>query len=264
MRGTAQSKIYLLVFCVGVLLSPLACKHGHSQVAAATVTPTPTTKPAPPTPLAVKKAELGDDTNWKPEWDEIVETSLPPEMLSKKVPRDVRRFCPRFYQMSETDKRAFWAYFFQALAGAEAGMNPRTNVRHTEPAVAVIDPVTHQLVHSEGLLQLTFEDQQRYGCDFDWKIDRNLAPHDPQRTILNPENNLKCGINILSNQIINHHKPIVSSTSYWSTLQPGTISFRVFEKQMTNPPASCGLRKAATPHHTLDKNTVEVASSFTK
>jgi hypothetical protein len=36
-------------------------------------------------------------------------------------PRGLPRFCPRFYEMSETDKRTFWAYFFPPLAGAEAG-----------------------------------------------------------------------------------------------------------------------------------------------
>jgi hypothetical protein len=262
MRGTAQPKIYLFFLSVAVLISPLACKRGHSQVAAASVTPTPATKPVAPTPLAIKKAELGSDTNWNPQWDQVVETAIPPELLSTQVPRDVRRFCPRFYQMDETDKRAFWAYFFQALAGAEAGLNPRTNVRHTQPEIAVVDGVTHQLVHSEGLLQLTYEDQQRYGCDFNWQTDRHLPPHDPQRTILNPENNLKCGINILSNQIIDQHKPIFAHTSYWSTLQPGTVSFRVFVKQMTNPPAACGQRKpAVTHHHPVDKSAPEVASS---
>jgi len=262
MRGTAQLPIYLLALCVAVPFSPLACRRGHSQVAAASITPTPATKPAPPTPLAIKKAELGDDTTWKPQWDQVVETATPPEMLSSQVPRDVRRFCPRFYEMEDTDKRAFWAYFFQALAGAEAGLNPRTNVRHTEPEVAVVDDVTHELVHSEGLLQLTYEDQQRYGCNFDWAVDRHLPPHDPQRTILNPENNLKCGINILSNQIIDQHKPIFARTSYWSTLQPGTVSFRVFKKQMTNPPAACGLRKPAATPHAPAKSGAEIASTL--
>ena len=190
-----------------------------------------------------------------------METAIPPEMLSTQVPRDVRRFCPRFYQLGETDKRAFWAYFFQALASAEAGLNPRSNVRHTEPEIAVVDSVTHQLVHSNGLLQLTYEDQQRYGCDFNWEVDRHLPPHDPKRTILNPENNLKCGINILSNQIIDQHKSIVTSTSYWSTLQPGTVSYRVFAKQMTNPPAACGLRKRAAAHGASDKGAAEIAST---
>jgi hypothetical protein len=45
----------------------------------------------------------------------------------------------------------------------------------------------------------------------------------------------------LTNQIIVQHKPLFARTGYWSTLQPGTISYRVFVKQMTNPPLACGL-----------------------
>jgi hypothetical protein len=65
------------------------------------------------------------------------EKALPPEMLSSQVPQGVRRFCPRFYRMGGTDKRAFWAYSFQALAGTEAGLNPNTSVRHTEHLVGI-------------------------------------------------------------------------------------------------------------------------------
>src|SRR5215472_14732620 len=68
-------------------------------------------KPAPATPIDTKRLESGGKT-WDPEWDKIVELALPPEMLTTQVPRDVRRFCPRFYGMAEADKRAFWAYFF--------------------------------------------------------------------------------------------------------------------------------------------------------
>ena len=83
--------------------------------------------------------------------------------------------------MSNGDKRAFWAYFFQALSGAEAGLEPTTNVRHTEPEVAVKDDVTKGMVHSEGLLQLTYMDAKRYGCDFDWEKDRRLPAKDPSK-----------------------------------------------------------------------------------
>ena len=117
--------------------------------------------PAPPTPIDMKKVELGG-TPWNPQWDQIIEKALPPEMLSSQVPRGVRRFCPRFYEMGETDKRTFWAYFFQALAGAEAGLNPNTSVRHSEPEGAIA-------VRSEGLLQLAYADHKRYGCDFNWQ-----------------------------------------------------------------------------------------------
>jgi hypothetical protein len=189
--------------------------------------------PAPPTPIDVKKVELRG-TPWNPQWDQIIEKALPPEMLSSQAPRGVRRFCPRFYDMSTTDKRTFWAYFFQALAGAEAGLNPNTSVRHSEPEGAMVK-------RSEGLLQLSYADQRRYGCDFNWQVDRALKANDPAKTILQPKNNLECGVKILVNQTIVQHKPLLTRSGYWSTLQPDGPSYRVFAKQMTNPPAACGL-----------------------
>jgi hypothetical protein len=195
-------------------------------------------KPAPPTPIAEKKEELGKPA-WDPQWDAIIETALPVEMLSTRVQRAVKPFCPRFNRMSETDRRAYWAYFFQALAGAEAGLEPTTNVRHTEPEVAVKDTVTKRMVRSEGLLQLTYMDAERYGCDFDWDKDRQLPEKDPDKTILQPKNNLECGIKIMRTQLIDRRKPVVSSASYWSTLQPRTLSHRAFVKQMANVPEVC-------------------------
>jgi len=197
-------------------------------------------KPAPPTPIAEKKAELGDDNAWNPDWDKLIEQSLPPELLSNKRQRAVKSLCPHFKSMGDTDKRAFWAYFFQALAGAEAGLKPTANVRHTEPEVAVIDTVTHRTVRQEGLLQLTYMDGPRYGCAFDWDADRKLPEHDPAKTILQPKNNLICGLKILDNQLLVQHKPLLSKSSYWVTLRPGTMSFNVFIRQMINEPAACG------------------------
>jgi len=46
----------------------------------------------------------------------------------------------------------------------------------------------------------------------------------------------------MENQVVTQGKPLVSRTSYWATLQPGTAGFRVFSKQMANVPASCGVR----------------------
>lgn len=199
-------------------------------------------KPAPPTPIAVKKVELGDDETWDPQWDVLIEENLPPELLSSDLTPAVKSLCPRFRQMSEADKRAYWAYFFQALAGAEAGLKPTANVRHMDPEVAVLDTVTHRTVRQQGLLQLTYMDAQRYGCDFNWQKDKSLAEHDPEKTILQPENNLLCGIRILKNQVIDLHESLLTPKSYWATLRPGTMSYRVFAKQMTNVPVACGVK----------------------
>lgn len=230
----------------GISLLPglFGCNSHPQNQTSTTNSPAPQMKPAPPTPVEQKREEIGGPT-WDPAWDKVVEQALPPEMLSAQAGRDVRRLCPEFDAMPEADKRAFWAYFLQALAAAEAGLKPTTNVRHTEPAVAVKDDVTGQTVHQEGLLQLTYADAKRYGCDFDWDADRKLGPKNPWRTILQPKNNLECGVKILDNQLFTLHKPLLTATSYWSTLRPGTTSFRVWSKQMANVPEACRVRRVA-------------------
>jgi len=207
----------------------------------------PELKPAPSTPIAEEKAVLGDDDTWRPEWDATIEKALPEELVSPKMGHKVAQFCPRFSSISEADRRAFWAYFFQALAGAEAGLNATADVQHNEPQVAVVDGVSHRMVRAQGLLQLTYEDSRRYGCDFDWKADKHLPPHDPRKTILQPDNNLLCGVSILENQLIDQKKPLMSVSSYWSTLRPGWPGSRVFVQQMKNVPAACGRPRLIAP-----------------
>jgi hypothetical protein len=160
-------------------------------------------------------------------------------------------------------KRAYWAYFFQALAGAEAGLRSTANVRHAEPETAVVDSVSHRMVRGEGLLQLTFEDADRYGFDFDWAGDRMLPEHDPQKTILQPKNNLLCGVNILTNQLIDQRQPLLSPSSYWSTSRPGRPGYDTFLKQMTNAPSVCGrtLHRRASASTTTTAGASEAAAN---
>jgi hypothetical protein len=226
-----------------LLLTGLLLPAGCKQTSATQVqTATPEVKVAPQTPLAEKKDELGtsDSDGWTPALDAYVEKNLPPDLLSAQAAKAVHSYCPAFGQISEVDKRTFWAYTMQAIAAAEAGLKPTADVHHTEAAVAKTDAVTHRAVRQQGLMQVTYEDAQRYGCDFDWAADSKLPEKDPKRTILQPEANLACGLKIMDNQIITQGKPLLVRTSYWSTLQPGTQSYRVFAKQMANVPAACG------------------------
>ena len=232
------------VVCVCVLVVCAGCKRAETHVVQ---TPAqPAVKPAPPTPLDVKKAELGG-TTWDPQWDAMVEKALPPDLLSDQAARAVRMYCPRFTKATEVEQRQFWAYTFQAIAAAEAGLNPTADVHHLQAPVNVVDPVTKRPARQEGLMQVKYEDAQRYGCDFDWEKDQALPVKDPERTILQPANNLGCGVKIMENQIVTQGKPLVSRTSYWATLQPGTEGFRVFAKQMANVPEACGLRVRRAP-----------------
>jgi hypothetical protein len=245
-------------FLALTLLAAIALS-GCNRSSQPSPTPTPqqqpVTKPTPPTPIAEKKAELGSSDTWDPSWDALIEKSLPPELLSAQAAHAVRSYCPRFAELSDTDKRAFWAYTFQAIAAAEAGLDATSDVHHTAAAVNKVDPETHHLSRQAGLLQLKYEDAQRYNCPFDYAADRTLPEHDPNRTILQPQRNLACGLNIMQNQIITQHKPLATRTSYWATLQPGTRGYRVFAKQMINVPADCGLhpRTRNSAHRTTGR-----------
>lgn len=229
-----------LLVCAALFSLAWQCQQaGPESAPAAPGFKAPILKTPPPTPIAIEKAQLGEPS-WDSKWDRIIEESLPADLLSSRVARDVKPFCPRFKHMSEADKRAFWAYFFQALAGAEAGLRPTADVRHTEPQVAVVDTVTRHMVRAEGLLQLTYMDADRYRCNFDWEKDKHLPEKDPAKTILQPGNNLTCGIAILENQLITRHERLISPKSYWETLRPGTAGFPNFIHQMANVPEVCG------------------------
>jgi hypothetical protein len=258
---TTLSRVWIAV-CLAPVLTVGCGGPVHSQAPVAQ--PSAQEKPIPLTPLAEKKAELGDDQTWNSDWDKIIEDALPPDLLSPRVAKDVKVFCPRFNELTVVDKRAYWAYFFQALAGAEAGLRSTADVHHSEPQTAVVDGVSHRMVRSEGLLQLTFEDANRYGCDFYWAGDRRLAEHDPQKTILQPKNNLLCGVKILTNQLIRQRKPLLTSSSYWSTLRPGWPGYDTFLKQMTNAPSACGRaqhrRKSASTAGTSEATASSKAS----
>lgn len=234
-----MARLSCLVCACGIL-AVAGCKR---TVKPAERTPAqPAVVQAPSTPLDEKKAELGG-TTWQPEWDAVVEKALPEDLLGERAARAVRGFCPRFGEETELQKKEFWAYTFQAIAAAEAGLNPAADVHHLQAAVNVVDPVTKRPARQEGLMQVKYEDAQRYGCEFDWEKDRTLPVKDPERTILQPGRNLGCGVKIMEDQIVTQGKPLVSRTSYWATLQPGTAGYRVFAKQMVNVPASCGVRR---------------------
>ena len=132
------------------------CGRGGAQQARPaqpSVQPAVALKKAPATPLENQKEERGGKT-WDPSWDAVVEKDVPPSLLGAQASRAVRGYCPRFAQLGEADKRAFWAYTFQALAGAEAGLDPLANVHHLDAAVNTTDEVTGRPSRQQGLLQL--------------------------------------------------------------------------------------------------------------
>ena len=109
-----------------------------------------------------------------PQWDEIVERALPPEMLSAKAARSVRSFCPRFSSLSEADKRALLGIHLSGVSwgGSRSEAHHRCPSHRTRSGGQRYGDQTNGA--QEGLLQLTYMDAKRYGCEFNWQHDKTL------------------------------------------------------------------------------------------
>lgn len=133
---------------------------------------------------------------------------------------DAEIFCPSYRSLSRDRKINFWGQLIAGMSYYESGWNPLSRMQ--ESTFSAPDDVTGKPVYSEGLLQLSYGDiEWAPYCEFDWSHDKNLSPKDPNKTILNPEINLNCGIRILADQIARKHEIALKSGVYWAVLKEG-------------------------------------------
>lgn len=132
---------------------------------------------------------------------------------------DAKRFCPNYANLSDDQKATVWSELISAISYYESGWSPTSRMKEEKMGQ---DPITKQPVYSEGLMQLSYQDVQWAPyCKFDWEKDKTLTSTDPNKTILNPQINLDCGVRILGNQIHNKMNVILSSEVYWAVLRDG-------------------------------------------
>lgn len=131
---------------------------------------------------------------------------------------DVGDYCPLYFQFSSHERAWFWTSLIAAMAYYESAWTPTARMHETTMGT---DPVTGQPVYSEGLLQLSYQDRlgHPYCNEFDWSSDRHLDPKDSRKSILNPEKNLSCGIQILNRQIKKHRKIGIGKGAYWAVIK---------------------------------------------
>lgn len=137
---------------------------------------------------------------------------------------DMDDFCPMYDRLGHREQVYFWVELVAAMAKFESGFKPTT--RYTESTMGT-DPITGKQVVSEGLLQLSYQDERNYRkvlpaevCDFDFDRDQQYALNDIRRTILDPKTNLTCGIAILNRQLLRYGKISIDKGAYWSVLKP--------------------------------------------
>lgn len=143
-----------------------------------------------------------------------------PQMLGQNVADDVEVFCPKYRSLSDNQRLNFWGQLFAGIAKFESGWKPTSRMVETTMGT---DPITGRQVASEGLLQLSYQDETSYrlDCGFDWSKDKNLSNNDPRKTIFNPAYNLRCGIKIMARQLKNKRSITLKSGVYWAVLKSG-------------------------------------------
>ncbi len=158
------------------------------------------------------------------EWSKMIYSVIENEehsMLENNVATDIETFCPKYATLTQPQRLNFWGQFFAALAKPESGWDPAQSTLEPLKNFKKVDPITNQRVRSEGLLQLSYQDEKSYrlNCGFNWKRDQHLDPEDPRKTILNPYLNLRCGIKIMSRQLKNKKSITLPENVYWSVLR---------------------------------------------
>ena len=158
------------------------------------------------------------------EWSKMIYSVIENEessMLDNNVATDIKTFCPKYDTLTQPERLNFWGQFFAALAKPESGWNAASSTLEPLKNFKKPDPITNQRVRSEGLLQLSYQDQKSYrlDCGFNWNRDQHLAPEDPRKTILNPYLNLRCGIKIMARQLKKRKSITLPENVYWSVLR---------------------------------------------
>jgi hypothetical protein len=171
-----------------------------------------------PVPLEWE-ASVSGSSQWSKYIFNYIKTEQP-QMMGANVADDVETFCPKYRTLSEDQRVNFWGQLIAGMAKYESAWKPTS--RMVESTMGT-DPVTGRQVASEGLLQLSYQDQGNYDfdCGFDWSIDRNYSDSDARKTIFNPYKNLKCGIYILSRQLTRKRAITLTSGVYWAVLKKG-------------------------------------------
>lgn len=185
--------------------------------------------PAPP----VVEEVCQSLSQWDCAWELAIKSKLPADLIEVPQAR-MGAYCPRWDKLSNDQKKSFWALLWYAVAKYESERNPKTMYWEKTQG---IDEVTKQIAISEGLLQLSYQDDPWLHCGFDYAKDKDAhlvdvsnKPKNKQswvssfsKTINDPVLNLVCG-----GKIASHHLARFKGTlqevlgKYWSTIRDRT------------------------------------------
>lgn len=180
---------------------------------------------ASPSPSESPKqaSKIWPTTGWVSEYDALLLEGFQESLI--------KRICPK----GTLTPKEVWKSYWRAIVKAESGFNRVS--QYTEDLG--IDPITKKQVKSEGLFQLSYQDERIYPeCDFDWEQDKLKAEKDPSKTIFDPVRQIKCAMAVvkkLNDKYPNGHPKWGNPLgAYWSTARPGKNGEKYFRQAFPN------------------------------
>lgn len=116
----------------------------------------------------------------RPEWTSYLIGAVTVADLQKTNPKDMAGICPNYAKTSSEDRIEFWAQLVSIMSKYESNFKPETS--YTEG----FKDAKGKPVISRGLLQISIESANSYGCGF--RDAKEL--HDAKK-------NLACGVQII-------------------------------------------------------------------
>ena len=188
--------------------------------------------------LPFSSAQAGDKNpqvlrGWLNEYTAHIENKVSSQYsgLLEIPAKRMKNLCPRWEDLESKKRIQFWSALLWSVARWESDYL-RTAI-HKETGMGN-DAVTHRMVRSEGLLQVSYGDLKTYqypGGDISWEKDRELATDDydddvkqgnSARTILNAYANINLGLWVISQNVDKYPDGTLESAllHYWATLNP--------------------------------------------
>lgn len=159
----------------------------------------PVTPPSNPDPNVIR-ARWENSQRDGALWSKYVFDLMPTEgaNLLAKTPNDIASFCSNYSNLSVGEKKNFWVYLLSSMAEFESGHKPETSY------VESFRDAKGNRVVSRGLLQISIESANAYGCGF--RTESEL--HDPYK-------NLSCSMRILNRWVNNDGRVAGKAGSAW-------------------------------------------------
>lgn len=243
-------KTRFLIFALSIAAFVLAIGCQQVPVQPPADPPPVVSEPPPQTPPPVSGECM---KGWPCSWDDAVMSSVGPKQLA--VPAAyMSTYCPKWGSLSDAQKLLFWRDLWWAVAKFESSRNPWT--MYWEKTMGN-DDVTGLITVSEGLTQLSYQDEPWAKCGFDWKKDKDAHTADikdkpvgksswlskRQKTINEPERNLICANKIAVIRLTKSTSKTFTAImgAYWAAIRDKTPQIVAEMKTRPNGVATfCG------------------------